>query len=200
MATLTLGAKGAAGNGWIKWAAVAVLVGIIGLGVKAIWFDQQRYLVPVSVIPEGSNLALEKWRAVPAGLGSLATNYLPANQRPRGFALETLLPGRLVDRRLLGAFAPETLARVVITNKTQLGSGVHSGAKVAIWAAQRLASNQFDAPKLLAAHSVVSRVIKGSAVFGGQNQQVEVLIKPIQTSAVLAAMASDSAVFLVAQQ
>ncbi|MEN9737083.1 MAG: hypothetical protein RJA26_316 [Actinomycetota bacterium] len=200
MATLNLGSKGLASNGWIRWVAVAVLVGVIGLGVKAIWFDQQRYLVPVSVIPEGSNLALEKWQSVPASLGVIGSRYLPATVRPRGFALETLFPGRLVQLTQLGSFAPESLSRVVVTNKTQLGSGIHPAASVQIWAAQRLLNNQFDAPKLLVRRATVSRIIKGAAMFGGQSQQAEVLIRPAQTAGVLAAMASDSAVFLVAEQ
>jgi hypothetical protein len=200
MTTIALGARGFMANGWVRWLVLALLVGVLGLGVKAIWFDQNRYLVPVGVVPEGSNLALEKWRSVPANLGVLGTKYLGAAAQPRGFALATLFPGRLVARSAVGSAAPGSLARVVVTNKTQLGSGIHPAATVAIWASQRLAMNQFDTPKRLVARATVSRVIKSSPMFGGQNQQVEVLIDPLQTPAVLSAMASDSAIFLVAQQ
>lgn len=200
MATINLAGRSTFSNGWVKWLAIAIVAGVLGLGAKAVWFDQQRYLVPVSVVPEGAKLQTVQWRAVPASLGALGGQYVTAAKAPRGFALSTLFPNKLVQVSQLGAFAPDSLARVVVTNKTQLGSGVHAGAAVAIWSAQRLQANQYDAPKRLVAHAQVSRVIKNSAMFGAQSQQVEVLIQPIQTPAVLQAMASDSAIFLVAQQ
>jgi len=188
------------GGSWLKWIALALLLGVIGLGVKAIWFDQQRYLVPAAIVPEGANLGRVKWHAVPAHLGVIGQSYLDASVRPRGYALATLFPGRLVAKDQIGSFSPESLVRVVVVNKTQLGSGIRSGAIVAIWASARLQSNQFGAPKRLVDRATVSRVIKSSAMFGSQNQQVEVLIPPIETPAVLDATASDSAIFLVARQ
>jgi len=200
MPTINLSVANSWSGGWVKWLAVAVVAGVVGLGVKSIWFDQQKYLVPTTVVPQGANLAKLQWRAAPANLGSLGGKYLAAGSRPTGYALTTLFPGHLVERADVGQFAPDSLARVVVINKTQLGSGIHSGADVAIWAAARLSGNQFDAPKKLVVHAKVARLIKASAMFGSQNQQVEVLIAPIETPAVLEAMASDSAVFLVAQQ
>jgi hypothetical protein len=197
---MTLGGKSLFGNSWVKWLALALLLALLGLGVKAIWFDQKRYLVPASVIPQGSNLALEKWQAVPASLGYLGGGYLAADAKPRGYALATLFPKKFVQLSDIGHYAPQSLARVVVTNKTQLGSGVHSGASVQVWAATKLANNQFDIPKELVESARVARVIKGSAVFGSQNQQVELLIDPSQTAAVILAMSSDSAIFLVATQ
>jgi hypothetical protein len=71
---------------------------------------------------------------------------------------------------------------------------------VAVWAAERLQNNQFDAPKQIVSSAVVARVLKQQAMFSAASQQVELMISPIQTPIVLSAMATDSAIFLVAQQ
>lgn len=183
-----------------RWLSVAIAVGIIGLGVKAIWFDSQGYLVPTRSIPVGANLANEKFRLIHINLGQIAGSYLSNANAPKGFAQTTLTAGQLVSKTSISPWAPATVERIVVTNKTQLGSGVHAGARVSIWSAKRLENNQFDVPKRLVAHATVARVIKGSAVFGSQNQQVEVLVNPTQTPALLAAMASESPIFLVAEQ
>lgn len=183
-----------------RWLSVAIAVGIIGLGVKAIWFDSQGYLVPTRSIPVGANLTNEKFRLIHINLGQIAGSYLSNANAPKGFAQTTLTAGQLVSKTSISPWAPATVERIVVTNKTQLGSGVHAGARVSIWSAKRLENNQFDVPKRLVAHATVARVIKGSAVFGSQNQQVEVLVNPTQTPALLAAMASESPIFLVAEQ
>ena len=181
--------------------AVAVVLVIAALAaVKLVWLDQQRYLVPAQTVPAGANLAAASWRPVSANLGQLGVGYLPATVAPKGFALEPLPAGNLVARSSVSQLAPDSLSRLVITTKTQLGQSVRAGARVAIWSAQRLDNNQFDVPKRLVAVASVARVAKASGVFASTNQQVEVLISPLQTPAVLAAMASDSPIFLVAAQ
>lgn len=200
MAQINLGKLSRINSTVSRWLSVAIAVGILGLGVKAIWFDSQGYLVPSRSIPVGANLANEKFRLVHINLGQLAGSYLSNAHAPRGFAQTTLAAGQLVSKTSVSRWAPATIERIVVTNKTQLGSGVHSGARVSIWSAKRLENNQFDVPKRLVAAATVARVIKGSAVFGSQNQQVEVLVNPTQTPALLAAMASESPIFLVAEQ
>ena len=200
MAQLVLGRVGRLNSATLRWIAGLLVVGIMGLGVKAIWFDSQGYLVPARVIPVGANLASEKFRLVHINLGQLGGAYLNGSDQPAGYAQSTLAAGQLVTKSSISSWAPATVERIVVTNKTQLGSGVHPGARVSIWSAKRLENNQFDVPKRLVAAATVSRVIKGSAVFGSQNQQVEVLVNPIQTPALLAAMSSDSPIFLVAEQ
>ncbi|MEN9989673.1 MAG: hypothetical protein RL508_652 [Actinomycetota bacterium] len=187
-----------------KKSTTLVVVGVLLLAalisVKVFWLDQQRYLVPAQTIPAGANLAQASWRVVPANLGSLGVGYLSGTTTPRGYALQPLPVNNLVARASVVATAPSALSRLVITTKTQLGRSVHAGSRVAIWSAQRLENNQFDVPKRLVALASVARVTKASGVFASTNQQVEVLIDPLQTPAVLAAMASDSPIFLVAAQ
>jgi len=170
------------------------------ISVKVFWLDQQRYLVPARTIPAGANLSDAQWKSVSANLGSLGVGYLGANAKPAGYALQPLPANNLVARASVASTAPDSLSRLVITTKTQLGTTVHSGSRVAIWSAQRLENNQFDVPKRLVSLASVARVSKASGVFASTNQQVEVLIDPLQTPAVLAAMASDSPIFLVAAQ
>ena len=200
MAELNLSKLSGTGISWKNLLSLVLLVAILGLGIKIVWFDTTSYLVPTSVVPVGSRLSAEKFRSVRLNLGQLGGHYLKAGKTPAGFASKTLQPNQLIATSSLSASAPETVARVVVTNKTQIGSGVHAGGEVSIWSARRLANNQFDVPKRLVAKAVVSKVIKNSAVFGGQNQQVEVLVAPLQAPAILAAMASDSPIFLVALQ
>lgn len=200
MAQLNLGKVARLNSTVSRWLSVAIAVGLLGLGVKAIWFDSKGYLVPVHSIPVGANLANEKFRLVHVNLGQIGGAYLSGERRPQGFAQTTLAANQLVSAANVSIWAPATVERIVVTNKTQLGSGVHSGARVSIWSAKRLDNNQFDVPKRLVASATVARVIKSSAVFGGQNQQVEVLVNPTQTPALLEAMASDSPIFLVAEQ
>jgi len=200
MSTVNLSARGLFGNAWAKPLIAVVLVAIVGLGVKMIWFDQAGYLVATNQIPVGANLAREQWRVVHASLGQLGGQYLDAGQKPQGFALQTIESGQLVTRSSVGKYAPETVVRLVISNKTQLGSGIRSGAIVSIWSSQKLAQGLFDTPKRLVTQATVGKIIKTGAVFGSKSQQVEVLVDPAQTSQLLMAVASDSPIFLVAQE
>ena len=200
MAEISLVKHRSLSSGWKNWLAALLVAGILGLGVKTIWFDTTGYLVPDGVIPVGANLATEHFKVVRLSLGSISGNYLTSSSQPVGYASATMAPGQLIAKTSLSSFPPESISRLVVTNKTQLGSGIRSGATVSVWTSKRLASNQFDAPSRLVSRAVVSKVIKNSAVFGGQNQQVEILVKPIQAPAILAAMASDSPIFLVAEQ
>jgi len=198
--TVNLSAKGVLGNGWLKPMLALVLAAVIGLAVKFIWFDQGSYLVPVNQVPVGANLAREQWRVVHASLGQLSPEYLSAGTRPSGFATAPLGPGQLVDRANIGRFAPETIARIVVTNKTQLGSGVKPGAVVSVWSSQKLAQGLVDTPKRIIERATIGKVLTGSGVFSTQNQQVEVLVDQAQTAQLLEAVATDSPIFLVAQQ
>jgi len=200
MATVTLPGRMGQASVTVKVLAGLLVLAALGLGIKTVWFDQTRYLVPARFIPVGANLAAEKWRAVSLNLGSLAGTYLTAEARPIGFAQAGMPAGQLVAASQVGRFAPETKSRLVITNKTTLGSGVRSGAVVAIWSTKRLGAGLLDSPKLLVAKATVARVIKAAAVFGAQSQQVEVLVSPVQAPQLLEALASDSPLFLVAGQ
>lgn len=184
----------------IRILAGLLVVAALGLGAKAIWFDQTRYLVAHRVVPIGANLAHEKWDEVGISLGKLAGSYLQGGKTPTGFAQATIGAGQLVPLSAVGKRAPETRARLVLTNKTALGSGVRSGAEVSIWSTRRISAGVLDAPRRLVAKATVARIIKGGEVFGGQSQQVEVLVTPMQAPLLLEAMASESPIFLVAGQ
>jgi len=177
-----------------------VTLALATLATKYFVFDQQRYLVPTHSVAPGESLDQVAWNAVTANLGTLANNYVSASSKPAGFATQALNPGELVPRSSLSSLKPGAVARVVVTTKTQLGHGVRTGARVAVWAAERLQNNQFDAPKQIVSSAVVARVLKQQAMFSAASQQVELMISPIQTPIVLSAMATDSAIFLVAQQ
>jgi len=186
--------------GWKGLLALLLAIGLLGLGVKSIWFDSTAYLVPASTIPVGARLSSEHFKIVRVNLGQLRGQYLTAGTLPGGFASQTLLANQLIPAGSTVSNAPESVSRLVVTTKTQVGSGIRAGARVSIWSARRISGNQFDVPAKLAGGAQVSRVLNNSGVFGGQNQQVEVLVDPIQAPALLAAMASDSPIFLVANQ
>ena len=183
-----------------RFTVALVTLALAGVAAKYFVFDQQRYLVPTHSVAPGESLDQVSWSVVTANLGALAGSYVGATTKPVGFATETLKPGQLVPRSTLSLSKPGTVARVVVATKTQLGRTVRTGARVAIWAAERLQNNQFDVPKQIVVRAVVARVLKQQAMFSAANQQVELMISPIQTPIVLSAMATDSAIFLVAQQ
>ena len=182
-----------------KYVLAALLIAALAIGVKVVFLDQTRYLVPGRTVPQGSSLATVPWNEVSANLGSLSSNYVAAGVAPSGFAAEDLGRGQLVPKTSIGPWTPQQLSRVVITSKTQLSQNVVPGARVAVWAARKM-QNTFDAPKLLVDSAKVAQVVKPANVFAGQSQQVELLVDPIDTPALLDAMASDSAIFLVAKQ
>lgn len=183
-----------------KLAAVVVLAALLALCIRLFVLDQQHYLVPDRAVAAGESLNQVSWNSVSANLGNLHVRYLLASKRPAGFASQTLEAGQLVPNSSISPLKPGQIARVVVSTKTQLGQGIRTGAKVAIWSAEKLQNNQFDAPRKIVANAVVARVIKQQGMFSAASQQVELMIPPIQTPIVLSAMATDSTIFLVAVQ
>lgn len=183
-----------------KLAAAVVMAAVLALCIKFMVMDQQHYLVPDRSVAAGESLNQVSWNSVNANLGNLSGQYLLAGKRPAGFASQTLESGQLVPKSSISLLSPGQVARVVVTTKTQLGQGIRTGAKVAIWSAEKLQNNQFDAPRRIVANAVVARVIKPQGMFSAASQQVELMIPPIQTPIVLSAMATDSTIFLVAVQ
>ncbi len=202
MATNTLGnqVKLGSNQSLTRVTGVIVALALIVVVAKYFIFDQQRYLVPSRTVAPGEPLDRVDWDTVSANLGNLAGHYLPALNPPHGYAAQTLASGQLVPKASVARLQPGSFARLVISTKTQLGLGIRTGAKVAIWASEKLQNNQFDAPKRIVANAVVARVLKQQIMFSSGSQQVELMISPIQTPIVLSAMASDSAIFLVAGQ
>lgn len=184
----------------VRLTGVVVALALAVLGAKFFILDQQHYLVPSRAVAPGEPLDRVSWNTVNANLGTLASHYLPADRKPQGYARQALSAGQLVPLVSTARLQPGTFARLVVTTKTQLGQGIRTGAKVAIWTSEKLQNNQFDAPKRIVANAVVARVLKQQAMFSSASQQVELMIAPIQTPIVLSAVATDSAIFLVALQ
>jgi hypothetical protein len=202
MATNVLGNQVKLGSNrkLVRVTGAFVALALAVLGAKFFILDQQHYLVPSRAVAPGEPLNRVSWNTVNANLGNLASHYLPADHKPQGYALQALSPGQLVPLVATARLQPGTFARLVVTTKTQLGQGIRTGAKVAIWASEKLQNNQFDAPKRIVANAVVARVLKQQAMFSSASQQVELMVAPIQTPIVLSAVATDSAIFLVSQQ
>jgi len=194
-ASLRLGAAGK----FPKLVIAVIVFAVLAVGVKFIFLDQTRYLVPGQTVPQGASLATVSWNEVSANLGAIGGQYLPAGVRPVGFAAADLGAGQLVPKTAVSHWSPKQLSRVVVTSKTQLSQNVVAGAKVTVWAAKKVQMS-YDAPQLLVGSAKVARVVKASGVFASQNQQVELLVDPIDAPVLLDAMASDSAIFLVAGQ
>lgn len=176
-----------------------VAVAAIAVGIKFAFLDQTRYLVPGQTVPQGSSLATVSWSEVSANLGAVGGQYLLAGSLPRGFAATDLVAGQLVPSSSVTQVSAEKLARVVVTSKTQLSQNVVAGARVSVWAAKRVL-NTYEPPQLLVGSAKVAQVVKATGVFASQNQQVELLVSPLDAPAILDAMAGDSAIFLVARQ
>lgn len=189
---------GAAGK-FPKLVIAVIVLAILAIGVKVIFLDQSRYLVPAQTVPQGASLATVSWNEVSANLGAIGAQYLPAGVRPMGFAAADLGAGQLVPNAAISHLSPQQLSRVVVTSKTQLSQNVVAGARVTVWAAKKVQMS-YDPPQLLVGSAKVARVVKATGVFASQNQQVELLVDPIDAPVLLDAMASDSAIFLVAGQ
>lgn len=175
-------------------------IAVLALLAKFLVFGQQSYLVPTQTLAVGSSLDGQTYKSVRANLGNLSSMYLPANSKPAGFATQALPAGMLVPLTAIAPSSPGTVVRLVITTKTALQTGLHAGSKIQIWSAQKLADNQFDTPKRIVPEATLAKVIKQTGVFAGQNQEIEVLMTPANAPAVMAALASNSPVFVVAEQ
>jgi hypothetical protein len=182
-----------------KVALAAVALVAVAIGVKFAFLDQSRYLVPGQTVPQGASLATVSWSEVSANLGAIGGEYLPAGSVPRGFAARDLMAGQLVPSAAVSQVSAQEFSRVVVTSKTQLSQNVVAGARVTVWAAKRVL-NTYEPPKLLVGSAKVAQVVKATGVVARQNQQVELLVNPLEEPAVLDARAGDSAIFLVARQ
>jgi hypothetical protein len=185
---------------YLKISGIGLVVVVVAVCLKFFVFNQQQYLVPVHTIAMGESLETQKWRVANLSLGSMGVRYLKGTVKPRGFASQPIYAGDLVARSAISGVAPSEFVRLVVTSKTALGASIHAGSIVAIWSAERLSGNEFDAPKRLAGAVSVARVVKQQGVFASKAQDVEVLINPLQAPAVISAMATDSPIFLVAQE
>jgi hypothetical protein len=185
---------------YLKISGIGLVVVVVAVCLKFFVFNQQQYLVPVHTLAMGESLDSQTSRVANLSLGSMGVRYLKGTVKPRGFASQPIYAGDLVARSAISGVAPSEFVRLVVTSKTALGASIHAGSIVAIWSAARLSGNEFDAPKRLAAAVSVTRVVKQQGVFASKAQDVEVLINPLQAPAVISAMATDSPIFLVAQE
>jgi hypothetical protein len=185
---------------YLKFGGVGLVVVAAAFCLKFFVFNQQQYLVPVHTIAMGESLDSQEFRVANLSLGPLGSKYLHGRTKPHGYASQPIFAGNLVARAAISATAPADFVRLVVTSKTALGTAIHAGSIVAIWSAARLTGNEYDVPKRLAGAVSVARVVKQQGVFASKPQEVEVLINPLQAPAVISAMATDSPIFLVAQE
>lgn len=199
MATINFGGSSAKSR-LIKYSSIGLVLAAALLCLKLFVLTQQPYLVPVHTIAEGESLSGQKWHQTNLNLGALGGKYLGGTKTPSGYAVVSLPAGELVSKAQVTSVTPGDFVRLVVTSKTEIGSSIRAGSIVAIWSTARLSGNQFDVPKRLAGAVSVIRRVKQQGVFASKSQEVEVLINPIQAPAVISAMASDSPIFLLAEQ
>ena len=168
-------------------------------GFRFLSAQNARYWVVTDNVPANVNLASIELKPIELSLGESAAAYLTAAQKPEGFTKTSLVAGQLLSSQSIATTSDSELVRVVLTSATPLSSSLRAGSQVAIWAAQKIGSD-VGPVQLLASDAQVIKLVQGSSTpFSIGNQQAELQISQLSLPAVLDSLATDSAIYLVAQ-
>ena len=188
------------GGGRVRpvWVVLTVIFAVGVLAAKALFFDGTGYWRVTTDVPPGSPLAAAGLEQVQLNLGQSAANYL-TGPKPSGYLVAGLRAGDLLPVSAVTHQVPGEQVRVVVTSKTELAKAIRGGARVDIWAARKNL-NEYDPPTLLVHRAGVVGVVEQKGMFASSHQQVEVQLASDDAPALLDALASDSAIFLVPLQ
>lgn len=158
--------------------------------------QEQKYWVLVEDAPLGAQLSKLDLAQVSANLLTNQAGYLTTAKRPDGFLTRSVQAGELLSDSAITSEPIGSFARVVIPSSSSLPSTVVSGADVQIWVASRVGAD-FDVAAQLLQSAQVVRAVESDGIFKSQQQLVEVQVVAETLPALLDALASDSAIYLV---
>ncbi|MFM6980313.1 MAG: hypothetical protein ACKOWE_02790 [Micrococcales bacterium] len=178
----------------------AAIASILAIAAAGLWFfqsQQQTYWVVNVDAPAGSNLAELPLRQLPANLAEASKFYLAGNAKPTGFLLQPLEAGQLIATSNLSETKLGDTSKVVVSITNKLTSTIHATTQVQVWVATRFGSELAPATVLIEQAEVV-RAVESDSMFQQSNPEVELQVPTDSLPALLDAMASESAIYLVA--
>ncbi|MFC8734563.1 SAF domain-containing protein [Luteimicrobium sp. NPDC057192] len=189
----------------------ALVAGSVALGATVV--SSARDTAPVYVaahdLVPGDPVEASDLRVVDVNLGGEASRYLA----PEGdgltagsVATSVVRSGELVPRTALGKESDVTVRAVAVPVSGTLSDRVRTGSTVDVWFVPKAASgtvvaggaDDAGAPRRLTQGAVVAQVDEpGSSLVVGGQTTVQVLVRPGDLPAVLAALAADGTVTVV---
>src|SRR5690606_41354608 len=133
------------------------------------------------------------FQVIDVGLGGLEESYLaPQDLEPGSIAVRTLPAGELVPR---GSIADEERSRTttVVVSSMTIPAGMEAGTPVELWHAPMLEDGRTpDAPRILVADAIVSRVAEAEGMLSQSRTEVELGIDPSEVRPALAPITGRS--------
>jgi len=175
---------------------VPALIGTLGLGflLVGLFRPLPSYLVAATDLPPGLSLSSEHFTSVELDLGPIADNYV-TEIRPGSMLGDFVGQGELVSKRLIEPYRSSSLTSIRIQPKSQPAGAVQPGSLAALW--QVIEVEDKSQPVLLVPAAQVTAVIEPDGLFASDSSEFELLISQEQTTEVIAAIASDSPLFIV---
>lgn len=163
-----------------------------------LWLNSgdQSYWAVAEPATVGANLDEIALVQVSADFGLAKSTYLVAAQKPAGFLTEPLQAGQLLQESFISQTEVGEYSQLVVPVSATLSAKLKPGSKVQIWIASKFGSEYTPADLLIESAVMVGRVSSDS-VFRSDATEVEVQIPGEKTEAILDAIASESAIYLV---
>lgn len=179
--------------------AIATVLSVaIGIAVSSIWFltQNQTYWAVAEPAEIGENLEELKLMRVTADFKSTQVSYLATDRLPTGYLSEPLQAGQLIPLQSISTTAVGSYSAVVVPVKSSLSVKTVAGTTVQVWVASRFGSDFAPATLLIDKAVMIGRV-GSESVFKSENLEVELQIPSEAVMAMLDAVATDSAIYLV---
>lgn len=188
--------------GRTKYAILAV--GLLAASIGGVWLtieannQTDQFLVAAVALPAGSPVADSVVAALPANLGSSASNYVLEGRLPKGaYLLGPVVAGQLIAKSQLASAVLDSRSPVVIESKMPIAKGIKPGSSVDVWVSKRLENNAFANPVAVVLAAEVAAVIEPSGMFASAAPSVELWVPSAAVAPILSAIAAQDSISLV---
>lgn len=189
------------------WGDARLLLGIVlvVVSIAGVWFvvTAARQTEPVlaaerTIVP-GDVVSADDLRVVDVALGALSESYLDPDALADGVvATRTIQAGELVPADALAAADSARTTSVVIRTSADVPASIDTGTAVELWAAPLIERTDYDTPRILVPQATVAALTRDDSAIGGGAVAVELVIPRADVVDVLAAIADQSALSIVA--
>lgn len=184
-----------------------LLVGVtlILVSIAGVWFVVEAadrsspVFVAASTLTVGDTIAEDDVAVAHVRLDAADARYLSSMPDGGLVVTRTVFEGELVPLSAVKAGAKVQVSAVVLDSETRLPGSVEPGSLVDIWAAEQQEDGSFAPPVVVVAGASVVEVLEQqSLIAAGGGETVEVLVPTGTVALLLAALAGDSAISIVA--
>lgn len=184
---------------YLAFALVMLAVAIAGVNYVISANNQtQEFLVASHDLPAGSPFSKTDVASASVNLGTSASQYLTANQLPKGgYLLGAIRTGQLIPRSLLATAVLDERVPIVVNSAMGLAAGLVSGASVDLWVTPVVDGKTSGEPFALVLGAEVSRLLEKKEMFSNQNPDVELWVPAEAVGPVLSAISQEAKISLV---